>query len=191
MPPLKSLTMPAKGGSVTLAAGADINGNANPTAVVDVRTGSTIDLSVAANTASQRKSRRFYGDAGDSGASNDRWNRRTSGADRWKPLPARRPSSSKDIGSTTSLRAREITRPGKSDLQRWRELPGGRGTHDAHFYRDDEPARGRFGLPIYIETGAEIINQSGNLTLGTPTSNSSSDWDLENYRFGPDGTAGQ
>ena len=50
---------------------------------------------------------------------------------------------------------------------------------------------GNSGLAIDIETGAEIINQAGNLTLGTSTSGPSADWDLQNYRFGPNGTAGE
>jgi filamentous hemagglutinin family protein len=48
------------------------------------------------------------------------------------------------------------------------------------------------GLTFNVETGAEIINPNGNLVLGSSTSYSSAnDWDLENDRFGPNGTAGQ
>ncbi len=41
-----------------------------------------------------------------------------------------------------------------------------------------------------IEPGAEIINSSGDLALGTTTSTASSDWNLATYRFGPDSAAG-
>ena len=36
-----------------------------------------------------------------------------------------------------------------------------------------------------IEPGAEIVNRTGNLTLGTATSTASANWDLSGYRFGP------
>ena len=41
-----------------------------------------------------------------------------------------------------------------------------------------------------IEVGAEIVNPTGNLTLGTTTSSSSSDWNLAGDRFGPNGAPG-
>jgi len=45
--------------------------------------------------------------------------------------------------------------------------------------------------PIFsVLTGAEIINQSGNLTLGTVSSTSTSDWNLANFRFGPKNAPG-
>ena len=45
--------------------------------------------------------------------------------------------------------------------------------------------------PLFsLQAGAEIINRTGNLTLGTTASNSSSDWNLSGYRFGPNGAAG-
>ena len=47
------------------------------------------------------------------------------------------------------------------------------------------------GLTFNVESGAEVINLAGNLTLGTASSSSSSDWNLASDRFGPDGTAGQ
>src|ERR1700677_2964657 len=47
-----------------------------------------------------------------------------------------------------------------------------------------------YGAAFMVEPGAEIINTNGNLTLGTATSTSSSDWNLSSYRFGPDGVPG-
>ena len=41
-----------------------------------------------------------------------------------------------------------------------------------------------------VQVGAEIVNTTGDLTLGTATSTASADWDLSSYRFGPSSTPG-
>jgi len=41
-----------------------------------------------------------------------------------------------------------------------------------------------------LAPGAEVINSTGNLTLGATNSNSGSDWNLAGNRFGPKGAAG-
>ncbi|MCW1911936.1 filamentous hemagglutinin family protein [Luteolibacter sp. GHJ8] len=43
---------------------------------------------------------------------------------------------------------------------------------------------------LVLAPGAEIINRTGNLTLGSSTSNQSADWDLSGFRFGAKGAAG-
>jgi filamentous hemagglutinin family protein len=43
---------------------------------------------------------------------------------------------------------------------------------------------------VSIQTGAEIINTTGNLTLGTANSTTSSDWNLGGFRFGPQNAPG-
>jgi filamentous hemagglutinin family protein len=43
---------------------------------------------------------------------------------------------------------------------------------------------------LSIRPGAEIINATGNLTLGTASSSNSSDWNLATFRFGPDSAPG-
>jgi filamentous hemagglutinin len=45
-------------------------------------------------------------------------------------------------------------------------------------------------LPLILTPGAEIINRSGDLTLGSASSTSSADWDLSSFRFGPKSAAG-
>ena len=47
-----------------------------------------------------------------------------------------------------------------------------------------------YGSAFLVEPGAEIINTNGNLTLGTSTSTSTSDWNLATFRFGPDNVPG-
>ena len=43
---------------------------------------------------------------------------------------------------------------------------------------------------LVLAPGAEIINRTGDLTLGTTTSTTTSDWNLSTFRFGAKGAAG-
>lgn len=43
---------------------------------------------------------------------------------------------------------------------------------------------------LVLAPGIEIINRTGDLTLGTPTSTTTADWNLSTYRFGPKGSPG-
>lgn len=43
---------------------------------------------------------------------------------------------------------------------------------------------------LVLAPGAEIINRNGNLTLGTPTSTAAADWNLGNFRVGPNQAPG-
>ena len=43
---------------------------------------------------------------------------------------------------------------------------------------------------LVLAPGAEIINRTGNLTLGTTSSTTTSDWNLSGFRFGAKGAAG-
>src|SRR4029077_18900190 len=57
----KHFNSAGKGGSVSIEAGQEINGNINGIAVVDIQSGATIDLSVAANTAQSAAAGDFTG----------------------------------------------------------------------------------------------------------------------------------
>lgn len=46
------------------------------------------------------------------------------------------------------------------------------------------PANSGLGTVLVIQPGAEIVNTNGNLTLGTTTSTTTSDWNLSTFRFG-------
>ncbi len=43
---------------------------------------------------------------------------------------------------------------------------------------------------LVVTPGAEIVNRTGNLTLGTTSSTATSDWNLATFRFGPKSAAG-
>ncbi|MCB1276967.1 filamentous haemagglutinin family protein [Prosthecobacter sp.] len=43
---------------------------------------------------------------------------------------------------------------------------------------------------LVLQPGAEIVNRTGDLTLGTTTSTTTSDWNLSTYRFGPKSAPG-
>ncbi len=179
-----------KGGSVTLSAGADINGVTDSTALVDIETGARIDLSVAGNTASSQNAGDFSG-----------------------TLLIRAPQNAQ--GTDVQVAPIEGTVNGESAVvvegYRVYEPAGGQITPqlEQQVYNDGVTFLGadgvttagytamlnrltdNSGLTVNVETGAEIINPDGDLILGTPTANSSADWDLSTFRFGPDGTAGQ
>jgi hypothetical protein len=182
-----------KGGSVTLSAGSDVNGNVSSTAVVDVQTGSTIDLSVGANTAKSESLGDFTGTllirAPQTVAGTDLQvapiNGTITGASAIVVEGYRLYNLTSSGGEITSTVENQIYNDGVNFL-------GADGvTTPAYTAMVDRLLASNPTLNIDIETGAEIINQSGDLTLGSPTSNSSADWNLSNYRFGPDGTAGQ
>lgn len=46
------------------------------------------------------------------------------------------------------------------------------------------PANSALNSVLVIQPGAEIVNSNGDLTLGTTTSTTTSDWNLSTYRFG-------
>jgi filamentous hemagglutinin family protein len=179
-----------KGGAVTLSAGADINGNTNSNAIVDVETGATINLSVAANTAGSQNAGDFTGTLLIRAPQN------AQGTDvQVAPIDGIVNGASAIVvdgyrvyepagGQITAQLEQQIYNDGVNFL-------GADGVTTSGYTAMLNRVTGNSGLTIYLETGAEIINPNGDLTLGTPTSNSSSDWDLSTFRFGSDGTAGQ
>lgn len=46
------------------------------------------------------------------------------------------------------------------------------------------PANSGLGAMLVLQPGAEIVNTTGDLTLGTTTSTTTSDWNLSTFRFG-------
>lgn len=169
-----------KGGSVSLEAGSEINGAINPNAVVDIQSGSTINLAVAANTGSSAAAGNFTG-----------------------TLHIRAPQTPDGLDlqvnpiNGTVLGASSITVEGYHLYNL--DNPAGSVVDDIE---DDVLANGTTFAgnsaaitsrllanngalaPVFnVEVGAEIINPSGDLAL-------LSDWDLSTYRFGPNGTPG-
>jgi filamentous hemagglutinin len=175
-----------KGGTVYLSAGAEIDGVIDRAATLNLQTGSKIDVSVAANTP-------HSGDLGDfTGTVHLRAPQTTDGTDlQIAPVGASITGASAVVvegyalydltghGTITSAVQSSIfangTTFGKSAAQISNRLFSG-----------DDPLK----AISYIEPGAEIINRTGNITLGSTSSTSSDDWDLQSYRFGAKQTPG-
>ena len=169
-----------KGGSVSLAAGSEINGNIDPGAEVNIETGSMINLSVAANTSASAA-------AGDSTGT----------------LQIRAPQTSNNLDlqvapiNGTILGAASITaegyelynlnNPSGSLIDSVETEIDNNGTTfagNAAAITNRLLANNTGLAPVFnVVVGAEVINTSGDLTLAN-------DWDLSTFRFGPNNTPG-
>ncbi|MHA3774150.1 filamentous hemagglutinin family protein [Verrucomicrobiota bacterium sgz303538] len=170
-----------KGGAVSL----ETRGNAG--AVVDIQTGSTIDLSVASNSATSAAFGNFTG-----------------------TLHLRAPqiagSTDLQVGtingtilnassiSVEGFRTYDLTATGGAITSAVQNSVFENGTI---FGGNSTAITSRLlanntGLEpvLSVQTGAEIINRTGDLTLGTTNSSVASDWDLSSFRFGPKNAAG-
>ena len=180
-----------KGGSINLQSGNSLDGVVPAGAKLNLQTGSAIDLSVAsfvAGTLASPGSSAFYG--------------KFSGA---LQLRAPRNAANNDLGIT----AIDSTINGASSiLAEGYELidltaSGTAGTiptalqtainvrATAFMANQAALTTGLLGADpqglgsiFVLAPGAEIINRTGNLTLGTTTSNSTSDWSLHAFRYG-------
>ncbi len=179
-----------KGGAVSLAAGSQINGIFDSSAVLDLQTGSTIDLSVIAIAA--------LGDF--TGSLHLRAPQLADSSDlQVNPINATIIDPSKIVvegyklfdltgsGALNSTVQNMILTNGNTFVG-----PAGTttGNYTAMLNRLFANNQGLVPVAI-IEAGAEIINRTGDLTLGSTGSSSSSDWNLSTYRFGPNSAPGQ
>ncbi len=180
-----------KGGAITLEAGASRDGVAG-NGVLDLRTGSTIDLSVVAENAGSAALGEFGGKlhlrapqlAGDIAV--NALDSHVSGAssilvEGYKIY---------DLTSTTGTITTAIQNQIKSDGE---ALLGTAGNASAAYTAIwNRLLANNSGLAsiLVLAPGAEVIHRTGNLTLGTSTSTNTSDWSLANYRFGAKGAAG-
>ncbi len=170
-----------KGGSVSLEAGQEINGNINSSALVDIQTGSTIDLSVAAHSAQSAAAGNFTG-----------------------TLHLRAPQTSDNLDlqinpiNGTIVNASQIIIEGYELFNL--NNPAGATISSAvqadvfangTTFAGNSPAimsrllvnNAPLEPVLEIRPGAEIINPSGDLTLDTS-------WDLSTFRFGPQSQPG-
>jgi filamentous hemagglutinin family protein len=177
----KNFDSAGKGGSVSLEAGQDINGNINGSAVVDIQTGATIDLSVAANSAQSAAAGNYTG-----------------------TLNLRAPQTADNLDlqinpiNGTIINASQIIVEGYELFN----LNNAGGATITSAVQDDVFANGTtFGgnsvaimnrllannaalEPVLeVRPGAEIINPSGDLILDTT-------WNLSTFRFGPENQPG-
>lgn len=168
-----------KGGAISLMAGSQRNGTASTTAVLDLRTGSQVDLSVAENNAGSAALGRFTGTlhlrAPQNAASTDlqmnALNAQITGAslitvEGYKIFtPA---SGTLNAAALTTITSNATTFTSNTTTITNRLLTANPG----------------LGSIFFILPGAEVINRTGDLTLGTNTSTISGDWNLATARFG-------
>ncbi len=190
-----------KGGSVSLEAGAQRNGVAG-SGVVDIQTGSRIDLSVASKIAGDTLTAGSSASEGKfSGTLHIRAPQNASHTDLLvNPINGTIVDASSILvegyrlydltssgGSTiTSALQTTILNDGKTFL-------GTAGTTTAGYTAMlNRLLANNSGLEsvFVLAPGAEIINRSGSLTLGTTSSTSTSDWNLSTFRFGAKSAAG-
>ena len=175
-----------KGGSVYLSAGAEINGVIDRTATLDLKTGSAIDASVAANNSSSAQAGDFAGTV------HLRAPQTIGGTDvQIQPVGATISGASAVVVEGYALY--DLTGDGNitSYVQSFVSTNGATfGSNAAQIGTRLFNGNGALQAISYIEPGAEIINRSGNITLGSVDSTSSADWDLSTYRFGPQQTPG-
>ncbi|HEX2748194.1 MAG TPA: filamentous hemagglutinin family protein [Verrucomicrobiales bacterium] len=169
-----------KGGAVLIEAGTQRNGVVNTSAMLDLQSGSVIDLSVAARNANSAAAGQFAG-----------------------TLHLRAPQNA--AGTDLQASAVNSTVTGASAIvvegYRLYDLTASGGTINAAVQNSvmtdgttfgnaaggimTRLFSGNAGLQslVSIQTGAEIINRTGDLTLA-------STWDLSTFRFGPDNAPG-
>lgn len=176
-----------KGGAVRLEAGSYVNNTTNTAAVLDVRTGSTINLSVAANNAGSALRGQFTGtlhlrapqSAGNTevtaiqainGAIQDASSIVVEGY-RVYDL-----TGSGDISTTVqnNIQSNGVSFGGNSAAISTRLLANNAG----------------LASQLVVMPGAEVVNRTGNLTLGTSTSAVAADWNLATFRYGPKNAPG-
>lgn len=175
-----------KGGKITLEAGAAINGVSDLTAFADLRAGAILDLSVATSSAANEALGRFSG-----------------------KLHVRAPQTAAATG--LNVRPLDATITGASSIlvEGFRILDlTGTGVITSTVQTNIRNNGNTFGANIaaiqtallannaalaplvVVAPGAEVINRTGSLTLGTSTSTTTSDWNLSGFRFGPKSAPG-
>jgi filamentous hemagglutinin family protein len=180
-----------QGGAVTLAAGTSRDAVVPTTALLDLQSGSTIDLSVAAETSGSARLGQFSG-----------------------TLHLRAPQTSgftdvsiNQIGSTITkassvlvegYRLYDLTASGGSLSETVRDgirtdaeaFLGQAGSTSAHYTVMLNRLDPSGALNLILAPGAEIVNRSGSLTMGSESSPGSQDWNLSGFRFGPKSAPG-
>ncbi len=172
-----------RGGSVDLEAGSEVNGAASTSAVLDIETGSKIDLSVANASPAEGDLTgtlllRAPQTSGNTDLQMDPINGTITGASSITVEGYAIYNTASDNGSIDDQEGNVFnngqTFAGNTAAITTRLLAGNAGLAS-------QISSGATSL--VVEPGAEIINPSGDLTLANV-------WDLATYRFGPDNVAG-
>lgn len=180
-----------KGGTITLEAGAHRNGVIDNSALLDIRGGSSLDLSVAANGTGSASLGQFTGKlhlrAPRTAANDDV---------RVAPIAGSITGASSILIEGCKIYALTgegvITTAVQTGIRNdATAFLGAAGTTTAGYTAMlNRLTSVQPGLGLILAPGAEIINPTGNLTLGTTASTSTGDWNLQTYRFGPVGAPG-
>jgi len=179
-----------KGGAIWLEAGSSVSNTINTAAALDVRSGSTLNLSVAANTTTSAQRGQFTGTlhlrAPQTVAGNEVTAIQAIGGsilgashiavEGYKIYDL---TGTGDITSTVqgNVNSNGVTFGGNSAAITTRLLTG-------------NAAAATLSPLLVVMPGAEIVNRSGSLTLGTTTSATASDWNLATFRYGPKNAPG-
>lgn len=166
-----------KGGTVSLEAGSEINGTSNPNGFVNIQAGSIINLSVAANTGASAAAGDFTGTlhirapqtAGNTDLQVD-------------PINGTIVNASSIVAEGYQVYAPaggSIDSVEGDVLSNGTTFAGNASTIATRLLANN----GGIASVFNVEVGAEIINPTGDLTLNN-------DWDLSQYRFGPNGVPG-
>ena len=180
-----------KGGAITLEAGAEINGAFDAAATLDLQAGSKIDLSVASANDQSAVLGRFTGTLhlrAPQNAAGDDLQVAAIGAtirdassivvEGYRIYDLSDSGGTIDATVRNQVKADGITFAGDA----------GQPATASYTAMLDRVLGGNAGLAtvLTIRPGAELINSSGDLTLGTgETSRVSNDWNLDAFRFGP------
>ena len=187
-----------KGGDILLEAGASNNGTPNLAAILDIQAGSTIDLGVDASANFLPGDYTTPGSAAFFGLFEGKLH-----------LRAPRNAANNDFGVAAIggniIGASAILAEG----YRTYNIPGAAGTittpmqttanndaaafmanYDAIHDRLLGPGADPLDSAFVIAPGIEMVNTSGDLTLGASNSTATSDWNLATWRYGPKNTAG-
>jgi filamentous hemagglutinin family protein len=163
-----------KGGAVSLEAGSETNGTFDASAAVDIRAGSSIDLSVASNTAASAAAGHFTGTlhlrAPQTAGNTDL---------QINPIDGTIHNASSVV--VEGYQIFDTTASGGSiDAQKAAVFANGQAFAGNTFTISSRLLANNAGLAsvLHVRPGAEIINTTGGLTLA-------SNWDLSTYRFGP------
>jgi filamentous hemagglutinin family protein len=177
----KNFDSAGKGGSVSLDAGQEIDGNIDRSAVVDIQTGAMIDLSVAANSAQSAAAGDF------TGTLNLRAPQTADNLDvQINPINGTIVNASQiiiegyELFNLNNAGGATITTQVKDDVFANGTTFGGNSVAIMNRLLANNTA---LEPVLEVRPGAEIINPSGDLILDTT-------WDLSTFRFGPENQPG-
>ena len=177
-----------KGGDVHLEAGAETGGVIDPAARLSLQSGATIDLAVAEKNAASASLGHFSGTLRlraplTTGLTDVRVDAIGSALvdPAYVSVEAYRLYDLTASGGTITTAVQNQIR---TDAQ---TLLGAAGTSAGNYAAIHDrlvSLQPALGSALVVLAGAEVVNRTGNLTLGTTTSTTSADWNLASFRFG-------